>query len=248
MTANIKNNIHFYKEQNTKVMNMNNVINGIEKGWKHALASEFDKEYFTALQSTLIIETKTSTIFPPEKDIFAALNLTPFNNVKVIIIGQDPYHGKGQANGLCFSVSDNINHPPSLQNIFKEIQNDLKIPYPKSGNLERWAKQGVLLLNASLTVRKDEPNSHIDFGWHIFTDEIIKQLSFQKKDLIFLLWGGFAKKKIKFINREHHHILTSGHPSPLSANRGYWFGNGHFRKTNELLISLNKEPIDWRIE
>jgi len=229
-------------------MNIDNVINGIEEGWKHALASELNKEYFTALKSKLIIEKKTSTIFPPEKDIFAAFSLTPFRDVQVIIIGQDPYHGEGQANGLCFSVSDNISHPPSLKNIFNEIQNDLKIPYPKSGNLESWAKQGVLLLNASLTVRKDEANSHSDFGWQIFTDNIIQQLSFQKKDLIFLLWGGFAKKKIKFINKEVHHILQSGHPSPLSANRGHWFGNGHFRKTNELLISLNKEPIDWRIE
>ena len=229
-------------------MNMDNVINGIEEGWKDALASEFKKQYFTALKSTLLVETKTSDIFPSQPDIFAAFNLTPFNDVKVIIIGQDPYHGEGQANGLCFSVSDNISHPPSLKNIFKEIQNDLKIPYPKSGNLASWAKQGVLLLNASLTVRKGEANSHIDIGWHTFTDEIIKQLSFQKKDLIFLLWGGFAKKKIKFIDEEIHHILASGHPSPLSANRGHWFGNAHFSKTNDLLISLNKEPIDWRIK
>ena len=229
-------------------MNIDNVIDRIESGWKHALASEFDKKYFEELKSTLSIEKRTSIIFPSEKEIFSAFNLTPFNDVKVIIIGQDPYHGEGQANGLCFSVSESMSHPPSLKNIFKEIQKDLKIPYPKSGNLESWAKQGVLLLNASLTVRKDEANSHSDYGWQIFTDEAIKQLSFKKKGLIFLLWGSFAKKKIKFINRENHQILTTGHPSPLSANRGYWFGNGHFRKTNELLISLNKEPIDWRIE
>ncbi len=229
-------------------MNIDNVIDRIESGWKHALASEFDKKYFEELKSTLSIEKRTSIIFPSEKEIFSAFNLTPFNDVKVIIIGQDPYHGEGQANGLCFSVSESMSHPPSLKNIFKEIQKDLKIPYPKSGNLESWAKQGVLLLNASLTVRKDEANSHSNYGWQIFTDEAIKQLSFKKKGLIFLLWGSFAKKKIKFINRENHQILTTGHPSPLSANRGYWFGNGHFRKTNELLISLNKEPIDWRIE
>ena len=229
-------------------MNIDNVIHGIEDEWKQALACEFDKEYFIKLKSTLLIENKTTSIFPSEKDIFSAFNLTPFNDVKVIIIGQDPYHGTGQANGLCFSVSENISHPPSLKNIFTEIQKDLKTTYPKSGNLESWAKQGVLLLNASLTVRKDEANSHSAFGWKIFTDEVIKQLSSQKKDLIFLLWGGFAKKKIKFINEKNHHILTSGHPSPLSANRGHWFGNGHFRKTNELLISLNKKPIDWRIE
>lgn len=229
-------------------MNIDNAIKGIEDGWKQALASEFNNEYFKELKSTLLIENKTTTIFPSEKDIFSAFNLTPFHDVKVIIIGQDPYHGIDQANGLCFSVSESLSHPPSLKNIFKEIQKDLKTPYPKSGNLESWAEQGVFLLNASLTVRKDEANSHSDFGWQIFTDEVIKQLSSQKKDLIFLLWGGFAKKKIKFINEENHHILTSGHPSPLSANRGYWFGNGHFRKTNELLISLNKEPIDWRIK
>lgn len=229
-------------------MNIDNVIHGIEEGWKQALGSEFNKEYFIDLKSNLFIERNTYTVFPHEKNIFSALNLTPFNDVKVIIIGQDPYHGTGQANGLCFSVAENISHPPSLKNIFKEIQNDLKIPYPKSGNLENWAKQGVLLLNASLSVRKNEANSHSDFGWQIFTDEVIKQLSFQKKDLIFLLWGSFAKKKTKLINGEIHYILTSGHPSPLSANRGHWFGNGHFRKTNELLISLNKEPIDWRIE
>ena len=229
-------------------MNIDNVIHGIEKGWKQALAYEFNQEYFKDLKSTLLIENRTSIIFPSEKDIFSAFNLTPFNDVKVIIIGQDPYHGADQANGLCFSVSENISHPPSLKNIFKEIQRDLKIPYPKNGNLESWAKQGVLLLNASLSVRKDEANSHSDFGWQIFTDEVIRQLSSQKKDLIFLLWGGFAKKKNKFINKENHHILTSGHPSPLSANRGHWYGNNHFSKTNELLISLNKEPIDWRIE
>ena len=229
-------------------MNIDNVIHGIDEEWKQALASEFNKEYFKDLKSTLLIEKKTSTIFPSEKDIFSAFNLTPYNDVKVIIIGQDPYHGTDQANGLCFSVSENTTHPPSLKNIFKEIQKDLKTPYPKSGNLESWAKQGVLLLNASLTVRKDAANSHADFGWQIFTDEVIKKLSSQKEDLIFLLWGGFAKKKIKFINKENHHILTSGHPSPFSANRGHWFGNGHFRKTNELLISFNKEPIDWRIK
>jgi uracil-DNA glycosylase len=229
-------------------MNIDIVIHGIETGWKQALGNEFNKTYFQELKGKLLIEKKNYTILPNEKDIFSALDLTPFNEVKVIIIGQDPYHGAGQANGLCFSVSGNINHPPSLKNIFKEIQRDLKIPYPKNGNLESWAKQGVLLLNASLSVRKDQANSHSDFGWQIFTDEVIKQLSSQKKDLIFLLWGGFAKKKMKLINKENHHILTSGHPSPLSANRDHWFGNGHFHKTNELLISLNKEPIDWRIE
>ena len=244
----MKNNIHFYKEYAIKVMNIDSLRKRMESGWKQALADEFNKEYFEKLNSTLLIENKSTTIFPSENDIFSAFNLTPFNDVKVVIIGQDPYHGTDQANGLCFSVSANIKHPPSLQNIFKEIQKNLKTHYPKSGNLEPWAKQGVLLLNASLTVRKNEANSHGKIGWQTFTDEVISQLSSGKKDLIFLLWGGFAKKKIKFIDKENHHILTSGHPSPLSANRGHWFGNGHFSKTNELLISLNKDPIDWRIE
>ena len=229
-------------------MNIDDVKHKIEDGWKNVLAPEWNKEYFKKLVATLIIEDKAHTLFPTEKDIFSAFELTPFNEVKVVILGQDPYHGQNQANGLCFSVSEGIDHPPSLKNIFKEIENDLEIPYPKMGNLENWAKQGVLLLNTTLTVRESDPNSHSEIGWQIFTDEIINQLSNQKKDLIFLLWGGFAKKKIKLINEKKHHVLTSGHPSPLSANRGYWFGNGHFRKTNELLISLNKEPIDWKVK
>jgi len=229
-------------------MNIDDVKPQIEDGWKNALAQEFDKEYFKQLRLTLALEKKTHTIFPPSKAMFSAFNLTPFDSVKVIIIGQDPYHGSGQANGLCFSVSEGISHPPSLKNIFKEIEKDLGIPYPKSGNLECWAKQGVLLLNATLTVRKSEANSHSNIGWQNFTDEVIKQLSSQKKDLIFLLWGGFAKKKTKLIDGNKHHVLTTGHPSPLSANRGFWFGNGHFRKTNELLISLNKKTIDWKVE
>lgn len=229
-------------------MNKQDVKPKIEDGWKNALSQEFEKEYFLKLTSLLSAEKKKHTIYPPGKEIFSAFNLTPFNETKVVIIGQDPYHGPQQANGLCFSVSDGINHPPSLKNIFKEISTDLNTNYPKSGNLEKWAKQGVLLLNATLTVRKSEANSHNSIGWQQFTDEVIKQLSLQKNDLIFLLWGGFAKKKAKLIDGKKHHILTTGHPSPLSANRGYWFGNKHFSKTNELLISLNKKPIDWEIE
>ena len=232
----------------TKVMNTDDVKPQIEEGWKSALSFEFKKEYFKKLMTSLVSEKKNYTIFPPNNEIFSAFNLTPFHQVKVVIIGQDPYHGPKQANGLCFSVSEGIGHPPSLINIFKEIERDLDIPYPKSGNLKSWANQGVLLLNATLTVRKSDANSHNKIGWQTFTDEVIKQLSAQKKDVIFLLWGGFAKKKIKLIDNEKHHILTTGHPSPLSANRGYWFGNNHFSKTNEILSSLNKKPIDWKVE
>ena len=162
-----------------------------------------------------------------------------------MIIGQDPYHGPNQANGLCFSVKDGIAHPPSLINIFKEIETDLGKPYPQSGNLERWAEQGVLLLNATLTVRAHEAGSHQKKGWETFTDAVIKKLSQEKEGLIFMLWGGFAKKKTALIDTSKHHILDSGHPSPLSANRGYWFGNKHFSKANEILQSAGKEAIDW---
>lgn len=190
-------------------------------------------------------EYTTTTCYPKEADIFAAFDYCNLNNLKVVIIGQDPYHGPNQANGLCFSVKDEIAHPPSLINIFKEISADLEVDYPKSGNLERWAKQGVLLLNATLTVRAHEAGSHQKKGWETFTDEVIQQISKEKEDVIFLLWGGFAKKKAKLIDKSKHHILESGHPSPLSANRGYWFGNKHFSKTNELLSSLGKEIIEW---
>jgi len=229
-------------------MNKHEVKPKIEDGWKNALHDEFTKDYFIELKKKLIVEKQNHIVYPPSDSIFAAFNLTPFNHTKVVIIGQDPYHGPNQANGLCFSVSDEVNHPPSLINIFKEISDDIGISYPKSGNLEPWAKQGVLLLNATLTVRKSEANSHSNIGWQNFTDEVIKQLSSKRNDIIFLLWGGFAKKKIKLIDQKKHHILTAGHPSPLSANRGYWFGNKNFSKTNQLLRSLNKEPIDWKID
>ena len=169
----------------------------------------------------------------------------PFQETKVVIIGQDPYHGPNQANGLCFSVQDGIPHPPSLVNIFKEIKTDLGIPYPKSGNLERWASQGVLLLNATLTVRAHQAGSHQKKGWEQFTDATIKTLSAHSEGLVFLLWGGFAKKKAALIDTKKHHVLTSGHPSPLSANRGLWFGNQHFSKTNQLLASMDKPTISW---
>lgn len=220
----------------------------IEESWKEPLENEFESEYFQNIKKTLIAEKKQYTIYPPGKEIFNAFNYTPFNKVKVVIIGQDPYHGPNQAHGLCFSVNKGIKHPPSLENIFKELENDLSIPYPKSGNLEHWAQQGVLLLNATLTVRKGEANSHQNIGWQKFTDAVINSLSKQKEGIVFLLWGGFAKKKGAKIDANKHHILTSGHPSPLSANKGHWFGNKHFSKTNQLLESMGKTPIDWSIE
>ncbi|MCB0447791.1 MAG: uracil-DNA glycosylase, partial [Gelidibacter sp.] len=197
----------------------------IHQSWKPLLQAEFDTPYFENLQRFVKKEYTTHKCYPPGKQIFAAFDWCPFDNLKVVIIGQDPYHGIGQANGLCFSVNDSIAHPPSLINIFKEIESDLSIPYPKSGNLERWAKQGVLLLNATLTVRAHQAGSHQKRGWEIFTDAVIRTISDKKENVVFLLWGGFAKQKSKLIDTSKHKILATGHPSPLSANRGYWFGN-----------------------
>ena len=177
--------------------------------------------------------------------IFNAFEQCHFDQVKVVIIGQDPYHGQGQAHGLCFSVNDGIEHPPSLINIFKEIQNDIGVPYPKSGNLERWSKQGVLLLNATLTVRANQAGSHQKKGWEQFTDSVIDLISEKRENVVFLLWGSYAKQKQNLINKEKHSVLTSGHPSPLSANRGYWFGNKHFSKTNSLLVQAGLPSIAW---
>lgn len=209
------------------------------------LQNEFEKPYFEELMNFVKEEYASHKCFPPEDEIFSAFDLCAFEDVKVVIIGQDPYHGDGQANGLCFSVADGVAHPPSLMNIFKELETDLGIPYPKSGNLEHLAKQGILLLNATLTVRAHEAGSHQKKGWEQFTDNVIKMISKEKEGVIFLLWGGFAKKKEKLIDTSKHIILTSGHPSPLSANRGYWFGNKHFSKTNQLLKSKNKIEVDW---
>ncbi|MFS4491799.1 uracil-DNA glycosylase [Maribacter sp. 2308TA10-17] len=217
----------------------------INESWKQQLEQEFQKPYFHSLIDFVKEEYGSGTCFPKGKDIFAAFDHCRFEDTKVVIIGQDPYHGPNQANGLCFSVKDGIPHPPSLINIFKEIQNDLGVSYPESGNLERWAKQGVLLLNATLTVRAHQAGSHQKKGWERFTDSVIKKLSDEKKDVIFLLWGGFAKKKATLIDANKHHILTSGHPSPLSANRGYWFGNKHFSQTNKLLMDLQRNAILW---
>lgn len=220
----------------------------IHQSWKPFLQPEFEKSYFKTLVEFVRTEYKTHKCFPKGSDIFNAFNYCAFNDLKVVIIGQDPYHGIGQANGLCFSVNDGIAHPPSLINIFKELEQDLGIPYPKSGNLMSWADQGILLLNATLTVRAHLAGSHQNKGWEQFTDAIIKTISTEKTNVIFLLWGGFAKKKKKLIDTSKHIVLESGHPSPLSANRGYWFGNKHFSETNSQLERVGETLIDWRLK
>lgn len=217
----------------------------IHNSWQPYLQAEFNKPYFKSLMNFVETEYEENQCFPPKNLIFNAFEKCHFNDLKVVIIGQDPYHNYNQANGLCFSVNNGITHPPSLINIFKEIENDLQIPYPKSGNLERWAEQGVFLLNATLTVRAHEAGSHQKQGWETFTDAVIKTISDKKERVIFLLWGGFAKKKSKLIDESKHHILTSGHPSPLSANRGYWFGNKHFSKVNSILKTQNLREVIW---
>lgn len=219
----------------------------IEESWKRVLEEEIQKEYFQNIRSFLKEEVKNHEVYPPGPEIFAAFNHVPFDEVKVVIIGQDPYHGPNQANGLCFSVNPGIAHPPSLINIFKEIEQDLGIPYPKSGDLSPWAKQGVLLLNATLTVRRSEANSHQNIGWQTFTDTVIQKLSEEREGVVFMLWGGFAKKKGKKIDRKKHHVLETGHPSPLSANRGYWFGNKHFSQVNEILKNKGLRTINWKL-
>lgn len=217
----------------------------LEPSWKNILAGEFEKPYFKSLIEFVKSEYSQHTCCPKGGHIFSAFDSCPFNKVKVVIIGQDPYHGVGQANGLCFSVNDGIAFPPSLVNIFKEIQADLEKPFPATGNLERWAKQGVLLLNATLTVRAHEAGSHQNKGWETFTDAVIQKISDSNEEVVFLLWGGFAKKKGLRINREKHLVLETGHPSPLSANRGLWFGNKHFSKANAYLKSKGKNEIEW---
>ena len=217
----------------------------IEESWREKLSTEFEKEYFKILTKFVKEEYSKELCFPPIEEVFSAFTQTPFSKVKVVIIGQDPYHDLGQANGLCFSVHKGIAKPPSLQNIFLEIKKDLQIEIPPSGNLEHWAKQGVLLLNATLTVRAHQAASHQNKGWEVFTDTIIKTISEQKKGVVFLLWGGYAKKKITLIDQTKHLVLTSGHPSPLSANRGYGFGNKHFSKTNNYLKEKGEEKINW---
>ena len=221
------------------------MIAQIDDNWKKLLQEEFQKKYFKDLCEFVKKEYEQHTCFPERKQIFAALNRCSLQKIKVVIIGQDPYHGVGQANGLCFSVQENISLPPSLKNIFKEIETDIGTAFPKNGNLERWADQGVLLLNATLTVRAYEAGSHQRKGWEKFTDALIKKVSDEKSGVIFLLWGGYARKKEKLIDTSKNHVLASGHPSPLSANRGLWFGNRHFSKTNNLLLQQKHKPIYW---
>ena len=216
----------------------------IEESWKRELAEEWEKDYFMRLTQFVREEYATKQIFPPGRQIFAAFNSTPFHDVKVVILGQDPYHDVGQANGLCFSVNDGIQFPPSLRNIFKEIESDIGTPIPQSGDLSRWAKQGVLLLNATLTVEAHRAGSHQRRGWEQFTDSVITHLAAHRDNLVFILWGSYAIGKGAFIDRSRHLVLTSVHPSPLSAHRGF-FGNHHFSRTNQYLIEHGKTPIEW---
>jgi uracil-DNA glycosylase len=218
----------------------------IEQSWKKELENEFNKPYFTSLTYFLREEYLSKEIYPQEKEIFSAFNYCSIKDVKVVIVGQDPYHGKGQANGYCFSVNEGQKHPPSLMNIFKEIEKELGIPYPISGDLTRWASQGVFLLNATLTVESGMAGSHQKQGWEAFTDSVIETINKSTEKVVFMLWGGFAKKKGKKINRNKHLVLESGHPSPLSANRGYWFGNNHFSLCNIFLKKEGKKEIDWK--
>ena len=217
----------------------------IEESWKQHLSSEFEKPYFAELTNFVRQEYNSTTCYPPARLIFNAFNLCPFDKVKVVIIGQDPYHGPGQAHGLSFSVCDGVAFPPSLQNIFKEIEQDLGIPIPITGNLTRWAEQGVLLLNATLTVREHQPASHQRRGWEEFTDAAIKALNADRSHLVFILWGGYARSKASLIDASRHLILQSVHPSPMSANKGGWFGNHHFSRANAYLAIHGQEPIKW---
>ena len=218
----------------------------IEESWKIALGDEFQQPYFAALKEFLLKEQAEQTIYPPGSQIFSAFNHTPFNNVKVVIVGQDPYHGPGQANGLCFSVSPGVKSPPSLGNIFKEIKSDLAVEVGREGDLTRWANQGVLLLNTTLTVRASSPASHQGKGWETFTDQTIRLLSEKRKGLVFLLWGRPAQLKEKLIDNTKHFVLKAAHPSPLSAYNGF-FGCRHFSHTNKILLDQGLTPIDWSL-
>jgi uracil-DNA glycosylase len=216
----------------------------IADSWKNILKNEFNKSYFKELTSFVKLEYEKHKCYPKEEDIFAAFDFCSFDDLKVVIIGQDPYHEENQANGLCFSVKDEIKHPPSLKNIFKEICIDLNQEIAQSGNLEKWAKQGILLLNATLTVRANEAGSHQKKGWETFTDAIINEISDQKETVVFLLWGKFAESKIKLINTNKHKVFLAPHPSPLGSWRG-WFGSKHFSKTNTFLKEIGAKPIEW---
>jgi uracil-DNA glycosylase len=216
----------------------------IAPSWKEKLSGEFSKPYFIQLIEFVRNEYRTQVVYPPAREIFRAFDCCDFDQVKVVIIGQDPYHGPGQANGLCFSVRPDVKMPPSLVNIFKEIQSDLGKPFPPNGDLERWAKQGVLLLNATLTVKASSPGSHQNKGWETFTDAVIREISEDKTNIVFLLWGSYAQKKGEVIDRSKHLVLASPHPSPFSADRGF-FGNKHFSKTNDYLKGKGLKEIDW---
>jgi len=217
----------------------------IHGSWKKVLKHQLAQEYFKNLMDFVAQQYVTKTCYPPQELIFAALNRTHLKDVKVVILGQDPYHGAGQGNGLAFSVNDSVKIPPSLVHVFKEIEQDLGTAPPQSGNLERWADQGVLMLNAVLTVQESLAGSHKNKGWEQFTDAVIKAISEQREHVVFMLWGGFAKGKIKRIDTSKHFILESGHPSPLSANRGHWFGNRHFSQANTYLVQNGYEPVNW---
>lgn len=218
----------------------------LNSSWQTILASEIQKPYFSELMKAVDEEYQNQICFPPKELIFSAFNSCPFKDTKVVIIGQDPYHGEGEANGLSFSVNDSVRIPPSLRNIFRELNDDLDAVFmPASGNLEAWAKQGVLLLNASLTVRKDAPNSHKHLKWNLFTDAVIQKISTEKENVVFMLWGSFAQKKGAKIDRTKHLVLESGHPSPMSANQGKWFGNKHFSQANLYLQKNNLLIINW---
>lgn len=216
----------------------------IEESWRERLQPEFDAPYFEQLTDFVRHEYATTRVYPPGREMFAAFEACPFDKVKVVILGQDPYHEPGQAHGLCFSVNDGVPFPPSLQNIFKEIHDDIGTPIPMSGNLTRWANQGVLLLNATLTVRAHQAGSHQNRGWERFTDAVIHRLADEREHLVFMLWGAYAQRKGEFIDRAKHLVLQSPHPSPLSAHRGF-FGNHHFSRTNEYLVAHGMEPILW---
>lgn len=224
-------------------MSLKNLVPG---AWQELLSAEYDKSYFPKLEEFLAEERATQTIYPPEEEVFSALQLTPYENVKVLILGQDPYHGPGQAHGLSFSVKDGIKIPPSLRNMYKELASDLECITPKHGTLTQWAEQGVLMLNAVLTVRHKTPNSHKSKGWEKFTDAIIKQVNAKEDKVVFVLWGGYAKKKARLIDEDRHVIISSAHPSPLSARHGF-FGSKPFSKVNAALEEAGREPIDWQL-
>ena len=220
----------------------------IHSSWEKPLETAFEAPYFQNLVDFVKAAYQKKTCYPSGKDIFQSFNTCPFDSLKVVILGQDPYHGPGQAHGLSFSVPEGVKPPPSLINIFKEIESDVGIPYPRSGNLTPWAKQGVFLLNATLTVQAQQAGSHQKQGWESFTDAVIQSISAKKSGVVFMFWGGYAKQKIKLIDTSKHLILSSGHPSPLSANRGYWFGNKHFSRCNAYLKKNGAKAIDWRVD